>query len=88
MTGFRHVGDEVIGPTEVRRFLGPTLADSLALTGPVLLVEAQLPAPTFVVDDERYRYHEGMPVVAEVRVESESLLEMLVPALRGVIPHV
>lgn len=83
-----HVGEEVIGPTEVRRFVGPALADSLALTGPVLLVEAQLPGPTFVVDDERYSYHEGMPAIAEVRVQSESLLEMLIPALRGMIPHV
>ncbi|WP_181197379.1 efflux RND transporter periplasmic adaptor subunit [Enhygromyxa salina] len=83
----RHVGEEVVGPSEARRFLGPTQADALALDGPMVLVEAELDEPSFVVDDQRYDYHEGMLALAEVRVRSESLLEMLFPALRGVLPR-
>lgn len=84
----QHVGKEVVGPNEARRFLGPTQADALALDGPMVLVEAELADAQFVVDGQRYSYHEGMLARAEVRVRAESLLEMLFPALRGVLPHV
>jgi multidrug resistance efflux pump/GAF domain-containing protein len=81
-----HVDDEVIGPSEAQRFLGPALADSIALTGPVVLIEARLPSAEFSVDGISYRYHEGMQATAEIRVRSESLLELLIPGLQGVLP--
>jgi multidrug resistance efflux pump len=83
-----HVSEEIIGPAEVRRFLGPALADTLAIHGPVVLVEARLPESTFVVDGQRYRYHEGMQATAEIRVRSKSLLELLLPGLEGALPDV
>ena len=76
------VADEVIGPAEVNRYLGPTIGDSIELTGPVVLVRAHLPTTRFVVDDEEYRYHDGMQGIAEVRVRSRTILQHLFPELR------
>lgn len=76
------VADEVIGPTEVARYLGPTIGDALPRTGPVVLVRARLPTTTFHVDDEEYRYHDGMLGIAEVRVRSRTIVEHLFPELR------
>ncbi len=75
------VADEVIGPAEAARFLGARIADSLQLTGPVVLVRARLPRATFVVDDIEYGYHDGMQGRAEVRVRARTILETLIPAL-------
>jgi membrane fusion protein (multidrug efflux system) len=79
------VSGEVVGPSEVQRFLGPALADSLTIAGPMVLVEARLAEPEFVVDGRRYRFHDGMQARAEVRVDSRSLLEMLIPGLQGAL---
>ncbi|KIG18514.1 putative Co/Zn/Cd efflux system membrane fusion protein [Enhygromyxa salina] len=79
------VSDEVVGPSEVQRFLGPALADSLTIAGPMVLVEATLASPEFVVDGRSYRFHDGMQARAEVRVDSRSLLEMLIPGLQGAL---
>jgi len=77
------VSAEVIGPAEARRALGPALADTLALAGPVVLVEASLPSAEFIVEGERFAYHEGMPARAEVRTDERTLLELLLPGTRG-----
>jgi multidrug resistance efflux pump len=76
------VTDEVIGPAEVARYLGPTIGDALPRTGPVVLVRARLPKTTFLADDEEYRYHDGMLGIAEVRVRSRTIVEHLFPELR------
>jgi biotin carboxyl carrier protein len=76
------VADEVIGPAEVARYLGPTIGDSLKLAGPVVVVRGRLPRTTFVADDEEYRYHDGMQGIVEVRVRSRTIIEHLFPELR------
>lgn len=76
------VGNEVIGPAEAQRFLGPQLADSVAVPGSVVVVQASLPSESFQADDSTYAYHDGMLAVAEVRVRSESILELFFPALK------
>jgi CheY-like chemotaxis protein len=76
------VTDEVIGPAEVARYLGPTIGDALPPLGPVVLVRARLPSTTFQVDDDEYRYHDGMLGVAEVRVRSRTIVQHLFPELR------
>lgn len=78
------LGDEVIGPVEARRYLGP-VADTLAPSGPVVLVEARLPGRRFVAGGRTLAYHEGMAARAEVSVRSESILAMLVPGLRNAL---
>ena len=44
------VGDEIIGPAELRRYLGPELADTIQVNGPTLLVRAHLPTSTFAAN--------------------------------------
>ncbi|HEY8020889.1 MAG TPA: GAF domain-containing protein [Thermoanaerobaculia bacterium] len=79
----RAVGDEVVGPEEARRYLGPEIADGAAIEGPVVLVFADLPSPTFAADGRRYRFHDGMWGRAEVRVRSERILEAMVPGFKA-----
>lgn len=76
------VGDEVVGPNEVRRYLGSEIADTVVVGGPVVLVKASLVGRTFRVEDRSYNYFDGMHGVAEARVRSESVLTTFVPALK------
>jgi multidrug efflux pump subunit AcrA (membrane-fusion protein) len=78
------VGDEVIGPAEAQRTLGPAIAETVQVTGPVVLVKARLPSPTFEAEKKTYRYHNGMQGTAEIRVRSERLLWVLVPSLKAI----
>lgn len=77
------IGDEVIGPQAARRYLGQEIADAVALPGPVVLVHARLPGPTFTTEGRTYDFHDGMHGTAEVRVRSESILLTLVPGLKA-----
>ncbi len=76
------IGDEVIGPKEAQRFLGPDLADAVTPAGPVVLLQAPLRARTFSAQGRTYSYHDGMLGVARVRVRSEPILFKLVPGLK------
>ena len=77
------VGDEVVGPTEARRYLGAEIGDSVQLTGPVVILKARLPRPTFQAEGRTYRFHNGMHGTAEVEVRSEKILVTLVPGLKA-----
>ncbi len=79
------VSEEVVGPEEARRVLGPDIAAAVTLTGPVVLVQAPFPAATFEVGGRTYELHDGMWGEAEVRVRSEPLLSALVPGMRTVM---
>jgi membrane fusion protein (multidrug efflux system) len=78
------VGDEVIGPGEAQRTLGPAIAGAVQVTGPVVLVKARLPSPTFEAEGKTYRYHNGMQGTAEIRVRSQRILWVLIPSLEAV----
>ena len=78
------VGSEVVGPAEARRYLGDVIADAAPLDGPVVLVTARLPSPTFVTEGKTRRFHDGMWGRAEVRVRSERILVALIPALKAI----
>jgi membrane fusion protein (multidrug efflux system) len=77
------VGDEVVGPSEARRYLGAEIGDSVQLTGPVVILKARLERPTFQAEGRRYRFHNGMHGTAEVEVRSEKILVTLVPGLKA-----
>jgi membrane fusion protein (multidrug efflux system) len=79
------VSEEVVGPEEARRLLGPEVAAAVPLTGPVVLVQAPFPGTLFESGGRRYELHDGMWGKAEVRVRSEPLLSALVPGLRAVL---
>jgi multidrug efflux pump subunit AcrA (membrane-fusion protein) len=78
------VDQEVIGLSEVRRILGADVADSIPISGPVVVVRAALPDSTFVSGGELYHYFDGMHAIARARLRSERLLTILVPGVRVV----
>lgn len=81
------IGDELVGPGEVRRYLGEAVADAVALEGPTVIVRATLRAATFEADGQALQYYDGMHGVAEARVREESILLTLVPGLRALLGH-
>lgn len=76
------VGDQIIGPKEAARFLGPDLADALPIQGPVVLVEAQLPRGSFRTDGVDYEYAHGMLGLAEAVVRDERIVYAILPVLK------
>ena len=81
------VGDEIIGPAEAKRFLGPDVADSVELREPVVLVRAALPSRQFVSGGASYDYYDGLHAQAQARVRSEPLLLRAFPAFRELERH-
>ena len=91
VTGYRYayqemsitkVGAQIIGPGEVKRYLGQQIDDTVKVEGPVVLVEAAPRTATFEVDGRSFDFYHGMNGVAEARVRSESILFSLLPSLR------
>jgi multidrug efflux pump subunit AcrA (membrane-fusion protein) len=80
------VGDEVVGPSEMRRYLGQELGDTLAVQGGLVLVRALLPQATFRWKGQDYGFYDGIPGRVDVRVRSLRLLAMLFPALEELAP--
>ena len=78
------VGDEVVGPNEVRRALGPAVADTFTPEGAFVLVEGHLAAREFVVDGRRMAYFDGMQGTTEVAVRSQRIIVAVIPALEAV----
>jgi membrane fusion protein (multidrug efflux system) len=76
------VGDAVVGPTEVKRYLGQELADAVQLNGPVVLVQARMPTRTITCNNRTFTYFNGMNGTAQARVRAASILVTYVPALR------
>jgi membrane fusion protein (multidrug efflux system) len=75
------VGAEIIGPAEARRSLGQKNADAVPLEGALVMVRAKLPSRTFTDGRKQLRYHDGMPLRGEVKVENQPFLFTLFPAL-------
>jgi len=77
------IGDQVVGPEEVRRYLGPVVEDTVKLTGPAILVRASLPSDTFTADHRTYDYFDGMTGRAEACVRTENIAVSLIPGLKS-----
>lgn len=81
------VSDEVVGPNEVRRYLGQELGDTLPnIQGSLVLVRARLPQATFRWKGQDFSFYDGVPGRVDVRVRSLRLLAMLFPALEEIQP--
>ncbi len=78
------VSQQVIGPSEARRFLGPDVADSVLVEGPVTLVQAEIDGTSFMIDGRELGYHDGMPAMAEVPVRQVRMVVLMAPWLRNV----
>lgn len=81
------VGDQIVGPREVQRFLGPEISDALQLNGPMVVVRARMPASTFTSKGKTFNYFDGMLARADARVREERILVALVPGLKGALGH-
>lgn len=76
------VGDQIVGPREAARFVGPDLADAFAVAGPVVLVQARLPRLSFEMDGEPYAFASGMLGKAEAIVRNDPIAFMILPGLK------
>jgi multidrug efflux pump subunit AcrA (membrane-fusion protein) len=76
------IDENIIGPSEAGRVLGRDVADSLTITGAVVIVRATLASQYWTVSDQPFRYFDGMPAVGRVRVRSRRLLSALIPGLK------
>lgn len=76
------IGSEVIGPTEVARFVGPERADAVKVPGPVVVVKARLEQRVIDIDGRQYAVFDGMLGKLELRVRTENILVTMVPGLR------
>jgi multidrug efflux system membrane fusion protein len=75
------ISDELVGPAEVSRYLGPDLGDAVQLEGPVTVVEARLSGHSFRNRGRDYSYYTGMPGTARVKVRARSGWVTLLPIL-------
>jgi membrane fusion protein (multidrug efflux system) len=75
------IGNDVIGPNEAQRRLGPQLAGSVPVTGSVVLVFAELASSSFEVDGEALDLTHGMKGLAEVELRSERIIKLLIPGM-------
>jgi membrane fusion protein (multidrug efflux system) len=82
------VGDQIVGPSEAARYIGRDLADAFAIGGPVVLVEAKLPATSFEMDGRRYDFASGMFGKAEAVVRNEPIAYAFIPGLRPWVERV
>jgi len=79
------VSEEAIGPVEAKRYFGPELVDALPITaGAKTLIRARVPDSSFTFEGRPYGYFDGLTGTADVRVRSEPIIVMLIPALRAV----
>ncbi|MCH9687606.1 MAG: HlyD family efflux transporter periplasmic adaptor subunit [Deltaproteobacteria bacterium] len=76
------VDDQVIGPAEAQRLLGPQIADSLPVQGALTVVRAPLPSLEFSTEQGPRSFHDGMQGMAELRLRDEPVVFRLLPALR------
>ncbi len=93
ITGYAHtyqpvvlsgIADELVGPSEARRYLGQEIADAVLVNGSVVLAEATLSGESFTADGKDYIYADGMQGQVQVRVRSIPIILNLVPGLRGI----
>jgi multidrug resistance efflux pump len=82
------VDEQVLGPREAMRAIGPELADAFEVSGPIVLVHARLPLDGLKVRGVQYRLHHGMPGQAEIAVEREPVLFAWLPGLREALGDV
>jgi membrane fusion protein (multidrug efflux system) len=76
------VAPDIVGPSDAERYVGKEIAQTLLLSGPILMVRAALPQDTFESANERFHYRDGMVARAEVSVREEPLITVLVPGIK------
>lgn len=82
------IADQVVGPAEAARYIGRDLSDAFPIVGPVVLVQAQLPAASFEAEGARFSYAHGMHGRAETVVRDEPVAYAFLPGLRQWVERV
>lgn len=79
------VAPDIVGPGDAERYVGKEIAQTLSLSGPILMVHTALPLDsfdTFEATNEKFLYHDGMVARAEVSVRREPLITALIPGIK------
>jgi len=79
------IGDEIVGPGAIRRYLGEDIGDAVPLSGPAVLVYVSLPRRGFRWEGRERPYYDGMLGRAQVSVRNQSVLVALIPGLRALL---
>jgi membrane fusion protein (multidrug efflux system) len=77
------VSNEIVGPTEVKRFLGEEVAETLAMEGAQVLVQAELPGPTFAARGGTFPFHQGLQARVSAVLEERSAWSLILPDFGG-----
>jgi len=77
----KSVSNTLLGPGEIRRYLGPALGDAVAVDGPVVIATAELAAEGFRSRGVTYAVYTGMPGTARVTVGARNGWLTLLPVL-------
>jgi len=94
LRGYRHgdhqlkidaVAEQILGPGEVGRILGASLADTVSLSGPLAVVYARLSKGSSESGAQVLSYSHGLQGTVTVRVGSERILSTLVPPLKTLL---
>lgn len=76
------ISSEVLAAKEAAsRYFGDRLGDTIALTGAVVVVEGRLDSARFETEGQSFVLHDGMVGVADVQLDSKSLLETMLPEI-------
>ncbi|MFN0246888.1 MAG: biotin/lipoyl-binding protein, partial [Kofleriaceae bacterium] len=79
----RAISSEVLGAKEaIARYLGERLGDTIPIAGSVVVVEGRLETAKFQAEGENFELYDGMTGIAEVQLESRSVIETVIPGLR------
>lgn len=83
-----YVSPEAFGGREAAKVVGGALADSIKLAEgqQYVWVRAKLPGKTFKTQNNKWFYHHGMPVKAEVKLSEKPFIVTLLPSLGKYIP--
>jgi hypothetical protein len=77
------VGSEILGAQDALRHAGREGGATLPLSGPVVVISAQLHSPKFSQDSRTYRYHDGMSGDIDVSVRSDRLITTVLRGLKN-----
>jgi len=76
------VGEQIVGPSEAARFVGRDLADAFSISGPVVLVQADLRGSAFEHDGQKFEFSSGMYGKAETIVRNELIAYAFLPSMK------
>jgi membrane fusion protein (multidrug efflux system) len=75
------VGERVLGPGEVRKYLGARA--EVAVAGPVVPVHGRFESAVFEAEGESLSLFEGMQGRADIKIQSERILFHLLPRMKA-----